>query len=138
MVYLGLAIYTCSRTGLGLSAASGGGVVLAKDADGNWGPPSGILIHTVGFGFIAGVDVYDVVLILRTRKAVQAFANPKISLGAELSVSAGPLGTGATVTSGLEAAPVLSYTKSKGLYGGAQLDGTFTYLSRLDVNTSLI
>jgi len=91
-----------------------------------WGPPSGILIHTIGFGFLAGADVYDVVLILRNRRAVKAFANPKVSLGAELSVAAGPLGAGAIVDSGIEAAPVLSYVKSKGLYGGAQVDGEFT------------
>ena len=90
-----------------------------------WGPPSGILIHTIGFGFLAGADVYDVVLILRNRKAVRAFANPKVSLGAELSVAAGPLGGGAMVDTGIEAAPVLSYVKSKGLYGGAQVDGEF-------------
>ena len=71
------------------------------------GPPSGILIHTIGFGFLAGADVYDVVLILRNRRAVKAFANPKVSLGAELSVAAGPLGAGAIVDSGIEAAPVL-------------------------------
>jgi lipid-binding SYLF domain-containing protein len=44
-----------------------------------------------------GADIYDVVLILRNRKAVNAFANPKVSIGAELTVAAGPLGAGAMV-----------------------------------------
>ncbi|KAF8315716.1 hypothetical protein DL93DRAFT_2078979 [Clavulina sp. PMI_390] len=119
----GLAIFTAFRTGLGFSGAGGSGVVLSRDSEGNWGPPSGLLIHTIGFGFLAGADVYDVVLILRTRKAVKAFSNPKVSLGAEVSVAAGPLGAGAVLDSGIEASPVLSYVKSKGLYGGAQVDG---------------
>jgi len=129
----GLAIFTVFRTGLGVSAASGSGVVIARDSEGTWGPPSGILIHTIGFGFLAGADVYDVVLILRNRRAVKAFANPKVSLGAELSVAAGPLGAGAIVDSGIEAAPVLSYVKSKGLYGGAQVDGNII-IERSDEN----
>jgi len=129
----GLAIFTVFRSGLGFSAASGSGVVIARDSEGTWGPPSGILIHTLGFGFLAGVDVYDVVLILRNRRAVKAFANPKVSLGAELSVAAGPLGTGAMVNTGIEAAPVLSYVKSKGLYGGVQVDGN-VIVERKDEN----
>jgi lipid-binding SYLF domain-containing protein len=44
-----------------------------------------------------------------------------------VSVAAGPLGAGAIVDSGIEAAPVLSYVKSKGLYGGAQVDGKLPY-----------
>jgi lipid-binding SYLF domain-containing protein len=51
-----------------------------------WSAPSGILIHTIGFGFLLGVDVYDVVLLLRTRKAVETFIRPRVTLGGEVSV----------------------------------------------------
>lgn len=129
----GLAIFTVCRTGFGVSAASGSGIVIARRPDGSWGAPSGILIHTIGFGFLAGADIYDVVLILRNAKAVGAFANPKVSLGAELSVVAGPLGAGGMVDTGIELAPVLSYVKSKGLYGGVQLDGNII-IERNDEN----
>lgn len=88
-----------------------------------WGLPSGILVHTIGYGLLAGIDVYDVVLILRNRKAVNAFTNPKLSLGAEISVAAGETGAGAMVDTGIEIAPVLSFVKGKGIYGGIQLDG---------------
>lgn len=74
----GLAIFTVFRTGLGWSAASGSGIVISKDSPSTWGPPSGILIHTIGVGFLAGIDVYDAVLVLRTRKAVMSFAKPKV------------------------------------------------------------
>ena len=111
-----------------------------------WGAPSGILVHTLGYGFLAGessdklqvnqalisilpsgLDVYDVVLVLRNRKAVNAFMNPKISLGAEITVTAGEVGVGRGFNSGIEATPVLSFVKGKGLYGGIQLDGTFPH-----------
>lgn len=106
-------IISCSG-GIGWSGAGGSGVVLAKLPDGSWGPPSGILIHTLGWGLLIGLDIYDVVLIIRSPKTLKAFENPKIALGGELSVTAGPVGNGATIDSGIEAAPCWSYTKSKG------------------------
>jgi lipid-binding SYLF domain-containing protein len=112
---VGIAIFTCFRTGFGLSGASGSGVVLAKLPDGSWGPPSGLLIHTIGYGFLIGIDIYDVVLIIRNERALKAFEKPKISIGGEFSVAAGPVGNGATLNSGIESAPCWSYTKSKGV-----------------------
>lgn len=122
------------RGGIGFSGAGGSGVVLAKKPDGSWSPPSGILIHTLGWGLLIGLDIYDVVLIIRTPRALEAFLNPKVSIGGELSVTAGPVGNGATVDSGVEASPCWSYTKSKGAYAGLQLDGTIM-LKRDDANT---
>lgn len=129
----GVAIFTVFRSGLGISGAGGSGIVMSRYENGDWGAPSGILVHTVGWGLMVGVDVYDVVLVLRTQEAVNAFKYPKISIGGELSVAAGPVGNGAIVDSGLEASPCLSYVKSKGLYAGAQLDGSI-FLTRSDEN----
>ena len=129
----GVAIFTVFRTGLGLSGASGSGVVVSRKKNGEWGAPSGILIHTLAFGFLIGIDVYDVVLVLRTERAVRAFTKPKISIGGEISVSAGPVGNGLLLDSGIEMSPAWSYTKSKGLFAGVQLDGTII-LERGDEN----
>ncbi|CCU98875.1 unnamed protein product [Malassezia sympodialis ATCC 42132] len=129
----GVAVFTVFRSGFIFSGAGGSGVVLTKDESGEWGPPSGLLVHTVGWGLMAGVDVYDVVLVLRNQRAVDAFKYPKISVGGELTVSAGPVGNGAMVDSGVEASPCFSYVKSKGLYAGVQLDGTII-LTRSDEN----
>lgn len=130
---VGIAIFTVFRTGMGWSAASGSGVVLARLPDGSWSAPSGILLHTLGVGFLIGADIYDVVLILRTQRAVESFTNPKVSLGAELSIAAGPLGNGAMLESGIERSPAWSYTKSKGFYAGIQLDGNIV-IERNDEN----
>lgn len=72
---------------------------------------------------MAGADVYDVVLILRTKESVQSFCKPRITLGGEVSISAGPVGNGVMLESGLEGHPVWSYVKSKGIYAGVQIDG---------------
>ncbi|OAV93212.1 hypothetical protein, variant [Puccinia triticina 1-1 BBBD Race 1] len=129
----GLAIFTVFRSEPGSSSASGSGVVISRDSPTTWGAPSGILIHTSEFGFLAGVEVYDVVLVLRTQKSVMSFAKPKVSLGAELVVVAGPIGNGVSFDSAPETSPVFSYTKSKGIYGGFQLDGNII-IERTDEN----
>jgi lipid-binding SYLF domain-containing protein len=49
--------------------------------------------------------------------------NPKVSFGAEITVTAGEVGVGRGFDTGIEVAPVLSFVKGKGLYGGIQLDG---------------
>ena len=99
-----------------------------------WGPPSGILLHTLGVGFMIGIDVYDTILVLRTSEAVQAFTRAKLSLGAELSVAAGPLGSGQGVDMGFnDKSPAWMYVKSKGFYAGIALDGTIV-IERGDEN----
>jgi hypothetical protein len=71
------------------------------------------------------MDIYDTVIVLRTQQAVNAFARPKVSVGAELSVAAGPVGSGGALDMGFkDKSPAWAYTKSKGLYAGLQLDGT--------------
>lgn len=123
------------RTGLWVSGAGGSGVLIARKDDGSWSPPSGILIHTLGVGFMAGIDIYDCVVVINTREALAAFSNVRVSLGGELSVVAGPVGAGGIVESELlkNRKPVWSYMKSRGLYGGLQFDGTII-IERKDEN----
>lgn len=129
----GLAVFTCFRTGFGFSGSGGSGLVVARLPDGSWSPPSGVLIHTLSYGFSLGIDVYDVVLIIRQPETLKAFTHPKLSIGAEFSASAGPVGNGAVLDAGTDGKPVWSYTKSKGVYLGIQLDGT-VILKRDDAN----
>lgn len=92
------------------------------------------LVRSLGVGLLVGADIYDVVLILRTHKAVQTFAHPRVTVGGELTVAAGPYGNGFMLESGVEASPVWSYVKSKGLYGGVQIDGNIL-IERNDVSS---
>ncbi|KUJ08186.1 DUF500-domain-containing protein [Mollisia scopiformis] len=123
---VGLAIFTVMRTGLWVSGAGGSGVLIARKEDGSWSPPSGILIHTLGVGFMAGIDIYDCVVVINNRKALEAFSKLRVSLGGELSVVAGPVGVGGILESEVikDKKPIWSYVKSRGLYGGLQVDGT--------------
>jgi len=75
---------------------------------------------------MAGIDIYDCVLVINSREALKAFSKLRVSLGGEISVVAGPLGVGGIVESEVlkDRKPVWTYVKSRGLYGGLQVDGT--------------
>ncbi|KAI1099321.1 DUF500-domain-containing protein [Jackrogersella minutella] len=131
----GIAVFTTFRTGFHISGAGGSGLVVARLPNGQWSPPAGFLVHTLGAGLMAGLDVYDCVCVLNTQAAVDAFTRPRLSLGGEVAVVAGPVGTGASIEApvGKAVRPVWSYMKSRGLYGGVQVDGTVV-VQRPDAN----
>ncbi|KAL1638685.1 hypothetical protein SLS58_008717 [Diplodia intermedia] len=135
---VGLAIFTTVRTGLvHFSGASGSGVLIARRADGSWSPPSGILLHTAGVGFLLGVDIYDCVLVINTYEALDALCKLRCTVGGELSAAAGPVGGGGSLVDSDVAhkryAPVWTYVKSRGFYAGVQMDGTVV-VARADEN----
>lgn len=132
----GLAIFTTMRSGLWLSGASGSGVLIGRiPKTGEWSPPSGILLHTASFGFCAGVDIYDCVVVINTYEALEAFKTFRCTLGGEISASAGPVGVGGILDTEVHKrqAPIWTYMKSRGLYGGVQIDGT-VIIERTDEN----
>lgn len=131
----GLAIFTTMRTGLWVSGAGGSGIVVGRTADGGWSPPSGIMLHTAGLGFLVGVDIYDCVLVINTEEAMEAFSTVRCTLGGEVSAVAGPMGAGAILETEVHKrqAPVWTYLKSRGFYAGVQVDGTIV-IERTDEN----
>lgn len=94
---MGLAIFTTARAGFHVSGATGSGVIVARLPDGSWSPPSGIQVHSVGAGFMIGLDIYDCVVVINTREALEAFTKTRMSLGSDLAVVAGPWGAGGSV-----------------------------------------
>ncbi|KAL9610831.1 MAG: hypothetical protein Q9167_004471 [Letrouitia subvulpina] len=131
----GLAIFTTMRTGLWVSGAGGSGVLVARKPDGEWSPPSGIMLHTAGLGFLVGVDIYDCVVVINTEKALEAFSKIRCTLGGEVSAVAGPAGVGGVLETEVHKrqAPVWTYLKSRGFYAGVQVDGTII-IERTDEN----
>ncbi|TVY93404.1 SH3 domain-containing protein [Lachnellula willkommii] len=134
---VGLAIFTTMRTGLWVSGAGGSGVLIARKEDGEWSPPSGILLHTAGLGFLVGVDIYDCVVVINNRKALDSFTKIRATIGGEISAVAGPAGVGGVLENDGKwkqaNRPVFTYLKSRGFYAGVQVDGT-VIIERTDEN----
>lgn len=131
----GLAIFTTMRTGLWVSGAGGSGVLLARTSTGEWSPPSGIMLHTAGLGFLVGVDIYDCVVVINSEKALEAFSKIRCTIGGEISAVAGPVGIGGVLETEVHKrqAPLWTYLKSRGFYAGVQVDGTIM-IERSDEN----
>ena len=119
----GVAILTVTKAGFIGSARGGSGVVVAR-LDKGWSGPSSIGTGGLGFGFQAGVDVTEFVMILNTPAAVEAFSkSANLTLGGNLSVSAGPVGRSAEAGVSLQSA-IYSYSRSQGFFAGISLEGT--------------
>lgn len=100
------------------------GVVVEKDEDGKWGNP--VFFHIVGasFGFQAGVQSTDAVLIFKSIRSVQKLYEGRITLGADASIAVGPVGRQADAdTDILLRSEILSYSRSRGLFGGISFEG---------------
>lgn len=129
----GLAILTVLKAGFIFSGQGGWGVVVARTPGGGWSGPSGIGTGGAGFGFQIGAQVTEFIIVLNTPEAVAAFSHGgNVSLGAELSAAAGPVGRamGADV---MPLAAVYTYSRSQGLFAGVSLEGT-VIAARSDAN----
>ncbi|EXJ92738.1 hypothetical protein A1O3_01290 [Capronia epimyces CBS 606.96] len=133
---VGLAIYTTMRTGWLFGGSGGAGVLVARHPEtGEWSPPSGIQTQNLSFGFLAGVDIYDTVLVINSYKALEAFTKLRCTLGTEVGVAAGPVGMGGALDTEIvkRQSPIWSYVKTRGLYAGVALEGNLV-IERTDEN----
>jgi lipid-binding SYLF domain-containing protein len=108
-----------------VGASGGSGVLVARD--GTAGPWRGPAFHSLGgasFGFQAGADAAEVIILAMTERGVTRLLAPQVKLGTDLSVAAGPVGAGASAgTAGLSA-DLIAFSIAKGLYGGFSVDGS--------------
>ena len=103
----------------------GRGVMAVRNPDGSWSDPVFVTLAGGSWGFQFGVQSSDVVLVLMSRQSVEGISGGKVTLGADASVAAGPLGRSASAnTDATFKAQVLSYSRSEGLFFGVALDGS--------------
>src|SRR5690606_26447304 len=93
-------------------------------ADGTWSNPAFVKLTGGSIGFQAGVQSSDVVLAFTTQRGLDSIVNGKITLGADASVAAGPIGrTTGMATDGQLKAEIWSWSRARGLFAGVALDG---------------
>ncbi|GAA5944186.1 uncharacterized protein JCM15063_000173 [Sporobolomyces koalae] len=135
----GFAFITIVKAGFVFSARAGTGVVIARLKDGSWSAPSAIGTAGVGAGFQAGAEITEFMIILNSSAAVKSFmAKGSLTVGGNMSISAGPLGRNVEGTGTLSAkggvSAMYSYSRSKGLFGGASIEGSII-VERSDANS---
>ncbi|MGB9330153.1 MAG: lipid-binding SYLF domain-containing protein, partial [Steroidobacteraceae bacterium] len=103
----------------------GRGVLVVRDSKGRFSDPVFISMTGGSFGWQWGVTSTDIVLVFTTAKGIEGINGGKMTLGADASVAAGPLGrTASAATDPTFKAEVYSYSRSRGVFAGLALDGT--------------
>jgi len=99
-------------------------LVVRKDS-GHWSNPIFVNLTGGSFGFQVGVQSTDVVLVFTSKQSIEGIVGGKVTLGADASVAAGPVGrqSSAATDIGLTA-QVYSYSRASGLFAGVALDGS--------------
>ena len=113
------------KAGLVIGGRHGQGLIAVKTDNGTWSNPSFISMSGGSIGFQAGVSSTDVVLVFRTQRGVDSIVHGKFTLGADASAAAGPVGrTAQASTDASLKAEIYSYSRARGLFAGAALDGS--------------
>lgn len=113
-------------------ASGGTGVFLVREEGGKFTQPAFYTIGSVSFGLQIGGQASEIILLAMTDRGVTTLLQNSVKLGADVGIAAGPYGAGAQAASANISADILSFSRSKGLYGGISLDGAV-----VDVRDSL-
>ena len=90
----------------------------------DWSAPSFVRLEKGSVGFQFGGESVDLVFFVMNEKGVKHMIGNKVSLGAEASVAAGPVGRDVrAMTDAQMKAEVLSYSRSAGVFAGINLSG---------------
>src|ERR1700758_1074831 len=111
------------KGGFIIGANYGKGVATCRTEKG-WSAPTFFKLTGGSFGFQAGGQASDLVLIVRTDDGMQYLLHSKFKLGADASAAAGPVGRDAQAMTDLTLrAQVLTYSRARGLFLGVSLGG---------------
>lgn len=119
-------IPTLVRGGFVVGAEHGKGIMSVRDRDTKqWNGPSFVIMTGGSIGWQIGVQSVDLVLVVTNRDGVDDLLKSEFTLGANASVAAGPVGRSAeAATDARAAAKILAYSRAKGLFAGATIDGS--------------
>jgi SH3 domain-containing YSC84-like protein 1 len=104
---------------------SGNGVASCRQPDGKMGSLAFYTVGGASIGFQIGGQTADLVMLVMNQKGIDHLLADKFTIGAEATATAGPVGR--TVNAATDAqmhAQILTWSRSKGLFVGAALDGS--------------
>jgi SH3 domain-containing YSC84-like protein 1 len=110
---------------IGFGGTYGRGVLVCRrGGNGPWGAPSMFKLGGASLGFQIGGTATDVVFMVMNPEGAQKLLQSGVSLGADASAAAGPVGRTAKAATDIQLhAHILSYSRSRGLFAGVSLAG---------------
>ncbi|HKB11344.1 MAG TPA: lipid-binding SYLF domain-containing protein [Vicinamibacterales bacterium] len=101
-----------------------GSGVMSCRKNNDWSSPVFMQLAKGSWGLQIGAESTDLVLLVMNRRGLDKLLDDKVSLGADASVAAGPVGrNGAAATDAKLSAEMISYSRSKGVFAGIDLSG---------------
>lgn len=115
-----------------VGAEYGQGVVTCRTGD-RWSAPAFIRMAGGSFGFQAGGQGTDLVLVAVNEKGFQDLLHDKFKIGADASAAAGPVGREAQAATDLQMkSELLTWSRSRGVFAGVDLSGVSVSQNRAD------
>jgi lipid-binding SYLF domain-containing protein len=113
------------KGGLVFGAAHGRGVTTCRTPTG-WSAPAFFSITGGSWGAQIGLEGVDNVLAIMNQKGMDRLLSDKFQIGGEASAAAGPVGRHAAAETDWKLdAEILSYSRAKGAFAGATLNGAW-------------
>lgn len=118
-----------------VGAQYGQGVATCRKPHG-WSAPVFVRLEGGSFGWQIGGQSTDLVLVVMNEHGLEHMLSSKFKLGADAAASAGPVGRNAqAATDASMHAEFLTYSRSRGLFAGLDLDGTVLSQNADDTRT---
>jgi lipid-binding SYLF domain-containing protein len=107
----------------GVGGEYGRGVMSCRNGD-HWSAPAFMQLEKGSWGLQIGAAEMDLVLLVMNRDGAAKLLKNKVSLGADASAAAGPVGRAASAATDAQmSAEILSYSRSKGVFAGIDISG---------------
>ena len=91
---------------------------------GAWSAPVFMQLEKGSWGLQIGAQSIDLILLVNNERGMKKLLGNKVTLGAEASVAAGPVGRDARAATDAQMnAEILSYSRTQGLFAGINLSG---------------
>src|SRR5215472_4252032 len=115
------------KVAIGIGGTYGRGVMTCRtgsDYKGPWSAPIMMASSGGNIGFQIGGEATDFLIIVTNDQGAKSLLSNKVKLGADASIAAGPVGrTAEASTNASMQAQMLSYSRSRGVFGGVSLSG---------------
>lgn len=107
-------------------ASGGSGILIVYDQKRNtWSGPAFYTLGEASFGLQIGGEAAEIIMLIMSDRGVSAMLSSSVKLGADVGIAMGPVGVGIDASSANVSADIITFSMSKGLYGGISLEGAF-------------
>jgi lipid-binding SYLF domain-containing protein len=123
----GIAVFpSLLKGGIGIGGQRGHGVLSVRNKNGGgWSNPAFLTITGGSIGAQFGLQAIDLVLVINNQRGLEQLVKNQFKIGADAGVAAGPVGREASASTDIQLrAQILSYSRSRGLFAGATLNGS--------------